>query len=87
MKSTKSKLSTKEMILYSIVSLNLLATIVLGVVVFKDMDYRTKQWIIQGKQHLLRDAKFDCMKDQGDVECKSVYDLEQQIQRLHEELL
>ncbi len=71
-RAIKSKISIKDLTLYIIVSVNLLATVALGVIVFKDMSHDVRKSIIQTKVDLVQHAKIECMKETGGTDCDYV---------------
>lgn len=59
---TKFKKNINNITIYTIITINLIMTIILGIAFLKEMNYQKDKSIIYAKENLLRDAKFQCQK-------------------------
>lgn len=81
-----SKKNINNITIYTIITINLIMTIILGIAFLKEMNYQKDKSIIYAKENLLRDAKFQCLEETGKTDCDYVKDLEEQVKKLNQEL-
>ena len=79
--------SKSTIIIYILVVINLILTITVGLIVFKEISYQKDKSTIYTKENLLRDAKFQCLEEINKTDCGYVKDIEEQIQKLNQELV
>ena len=54
---------------------------------FKEINYQKDKSTIYAKENILRDAKFQCLEETNKTDCSHVKYLEEQIQKLNQELV